>query len=243
MMEQKLDILVLVAHPDDAELGCGGTLALHTKLGYKCGVADFTKGELGTRGTPETRRAEAAAAAGILGLAVRENLGFADGFFVNDREHQTEVVKLIRRYRPEIVLANAVDDRHPDHPRGAALAVEACFKSGLKMLETKVGGVFQEAWRPKKIFHIIQSQHITPDLLVDVSTTWDIKIAAVRAFATQFHTPGSVPSGDQTFISSPAFMDFLEGRGREWGHLIGCQYAEGFTKGQPIALDNLFNLA
>jgi bacillithiol biosynthesis deacetylase BshB1 len=231
----KLDILVLAAHPDDAELGCGGTILKHVAIGHKVGVVDFTRGELGTRGTPETRIKEAADSAKILGLSVRENLGLPDGFFVNTKEHQLEVVKAIRKYQPDIVLANARYDRHPDHGRGSDLAFEACFLSGLAKVSTD-----QAPWRPKVMYHYIQSQFLTPDFVVDVSDFWEKKIEAIRAFRTQFHDPNS--KEPDTFISSPAFMKLLESRGHEFGHGIGVKYGEGYTVRRYIGVNSLTDL-
>jgi bacillithiol biosynthesis deacetylase BshB1 len=225
----KLDILVLAAHPDDAELGCGGTILRHVAMGHKVGVVDFTRGELGTRGTPETREKEAADSAKILGLSVRENLGLPDGFFVNGKEHQLEVVKAIRKYQPDIILANAVYDRHPDHGRGSELAFEASFLSGLKKVETG-----QSPWRAKTVYHYIQSQLLQPDFVVDVSDFWEKKIEAIRAFKTQFHDPNN--KEPDTFISSPAFMKLVESRGHEYGHSIGVKYGEGYTVRRSIGV-------
>jgi bacillithiol biosynthesis deacetylase BshB1 len=231
----KLDILVLAAHPDDAELGCGGTILKHVSMGHKVGVVDFTRGELGTRGTPESRNQEATDSAKILGLSVRENLGLPDGFFKNDKEHQLEVVKAIRRHRPDIVLANARYDRHPDHGRGSDLAFEACFLSGLKKVSTG-----QDAWRPKVVYHYIQSQMITPDFVVDVSDFWDKKMDAIRAFRSQFYDPNS--KEPDTFISSPAFMKLVESRGHEFGHSIGVKYGEGYTVRRFVGVKSLTDL-
>ena len=225
----KLDILVLAAHPDDAELGCGGTILKHVAMGHKVGVVDLTRGELGTRGTPETRAKEAADSAKILGLSVRENLGLPDGFFVNGKEHQLEVVKAIRKYQPDIILANAVYDRHPDHGRGSELAFEASFLSGLKKVETG-----QSPWRAKTVYHYIQSQLLQPDFVVDVSDFWEKKIEAIRAFKTQFHDPNN--KEPDTFISSPAFMKLVESRGHEYGHSIGVKYGEGYTVRRSIGV-------
>jgi len=231
----KLDILVLAAHPDDAELGCGGTILKHVAMGHKVGVIDLTRGELGTRGTPQTREAEAADSAKILGLSVRENIGLPDGFFKNEREHQLEVVKAIRKYQPDIILANARYDRHPDHGRGADLAFEACFLSGLQKISTN-----QDPWRPKVLYHYIQSQLITPDFVVDVSDHWDKKMEAIRAFKTQFFDPNS--KEPDTYISSPAFMKLLESRGQEFGHAIGAKYGEGYTTRRFIGVNSLSDL-
>lgn len=236
----KLDILVLAAHPDDAELGCGGTLAKHVALGHAVGVIDFTRGELGTRGTIDTRDKEAKDSAAILGLAVRENLNLKDGFFQNDEIHQREVIRVIRKYRPEIVLANAIYDRHPDHGKGAGLSFDACFYSGLNKISTLDAGVAQQAWRPKHLYHFIQSQFIQPDFIVDVSDFWETKMKAIRAFKTQFYDAQS--QEPETYISNPAFMDLLEARGHELGHAIGTRYGEGFTVRRVAGVDNLFSL-
>lgn len=237
----KLDILVLAAHPDDAELGAGGTIASHVAKGRKVGVVDFTRGELGTRGTPETRASEAAEGAKILGLAIRENLGLADGFFRNDEEHQRKVIQVIRKYQPEIVLANAIHDRHSDHGKGAELAYDACFLSGLAKIETKdEQGSAQKAWRPKAVYHYIQSQFIEPDFVVDVSPFWDTKVNAIRAFKTQFFNPDS--KEPTTYISTPEFLNMVEARAIELGHAIGVKYGEGFTVRRYPGVDDLFSL-
>lgn len=235
----KLDILVLAAHPDDAELTCSGTIALHTAMGKKVGIVDFTQGEMGTRGTAELRLEEARKSAEILGLAVRDNLGLADTFFQNDREHQLAVIRKIRQYRPDIVLANAVSDRHPDHGRGAKLAIDACFMSGLRKIDTELDGKSQEEWRPKQLFHYIQNNYIQPDFVVDVSAHWDTKLASIRAFESQFFNPSS--KEPQTFISSENFMKFIDARGREFGHSIGATYGEGFTRNKQLGVRSLFD--
>lgn len=236
----KLDILVLAAHPDDAELGCGGTIAKQVSLGRKVGVIDFTRGELGTRGTVVTRDQEAQESARILGLSVRENLNFRDGFFQNDESHQREVIRIIRKYQPEIVIANAIYDRHPDHGKGSSLSFESCFYAGLTKIETKDNGVNQSAWRPKHLYHFIQSQLLPPDFVVDVSDFWDTKMKSVRAFKTQFHDPTS--NEPETFISSPAFIKLLEARGHEFGLSIGASYGEGFTVRRVIGVNDIFSL-
>jgi bacillithiol biosynthesis deacetylase BshB1 len=233
----KLDILVLAAHPDDAELGCGGTIAKHVAMGHAVGVIDFTRGELGTRGTAETRDQEAKDSASILGLAVRENLNLKDGYFLNDERHQKEVIRIIRKYQPEIVLANAIYDRHPDHGKGASLSFDACFYSGLSKIQTTDDGVAQHAWRPKHLYHYIQSQLIQPDFIVDVTDFWQTKMKAIRAFKTQFYDANS--QEPETYISNPAFMDLQEARGHEFGHAIGARYGEGFTVRRVIGIDNL----
>ena len=237
----KLDILVLAAHPDDAELGCGGTIAIHVKMGHKVGMVDFTRGELGTRGTIETRASEAAESSKILGLSVRENLGLPDGFFKNDREHQLAVIQAIRRYQPDVVLANAIYDRHSDHGKGASLANDSCFLSGLAKIETKdENGKKQEAWRPKAVYHYIQSLFIEPDLVVDITTQWETKIQSVKAYKTQFFDPSS--SGPQTYISSPDFLRMVESRAIELGHAIGVKYGEGFTVRRYLGVKSLLDL-
>jgi N-acetylglucosamine malate deacetylase 1 len=236
----KLDILVLAAHPDDAELGCGGTIAKHVALGHKVGIIDFTRGELGTRGSVPERDQEAKDAAKILGISLRENLNFRDGFFLNDETHQRELIRVIRKYKPEIVLANAIYDRHPDHSKGSGLSFDACFYSGLAKIETTDSGVKQEAWRPKHLYHFIQSQFIKPDFIVDVSEHWSVKMNAVRAFKSQFYSTES--KEPETFISSPGFMKLLEARGQELGFSIGAAYGEGFTIRRTIGVNTLNDL-
>lgn len=241
MPATKLDLLVLAAHPDDAELGAGGTIASHVAKGHKVGVVDFTRGELGTRGTPESRAAEAAEGARILGLSIRENLGLADGFFRNDEEHQRKVIQAIRKYQPEIVIANAIHDRHSDHGKGAELAYDSCFLSGLAKIETKdEQGNIQKAWRPKVVYHYIQSQFIEPDFIVDITAHWKTKVNAVKAFKTQFFDPDS--KEPQTYISTPEFMNMVESRAIELGHAIGVKYGEGFTVRRTAGVTNLFHL-
>ncbi len=236
----KLDILALAAHPDDVELSCSGTLLKAILNGKKAGIVDFTRGELGTRGTPEIRQQEANKSAEVLGLSARENLGFRDGFFKNDEEHQLEVIKMIRKYQPEIVLANAFDDRHSDHGRASQLSKEACFLSGLKNIKTEVDGIEQAAWRPKVVYHYIQSIPIQPDFVVDVSEVWEKKIASIRAFASQFFDPNSNEAN--TYISSPEFMKMVEARAIHYGHEIGVQYGEGFNVERMTGVGDVFDL-
>jgi bacillithiol biosynthesis deacetylase BshB1 len=236
----KLDILVLASHPDDAELCTGGTLAKHIAMGYKAGIVDFTRGELGTRGTIEIRKQEAERASEILGLSVRENLGFADGFFRNDELHQREVIKVIRTYKPDIVLANAIYDRHSDHGRAAELAADACFLSGLAKIETEVDGKKQGAWRPRAVYHYIQSQFITPDLIVDISDYWDVKVASYMAYKSQVFDPES--NEPETYISSPQFLKLIEARAVEFGNAIGTKYGEGYTVRRFPGVNNLLDL-
>lgn len=236
----KVDILAIASHPDDVELSCAGTLLLHKSLGQKIGVIDLTRGELGTRGTPETRKEEADAASKVLRLDIRENLNFADGFFQNDRFHQLALIEVIRAYRPEIILLNAIEDRHPDHGKGAKLGEDACFLSGLIKIVTYRDNQLQEAWRPKMVFHFIQDRYIKPDLVVDITPYWESKMEAIRAYKTQFHDPNS--QEPNTYISSPDFMKFLEARAQEWGHSIGVRYGEGFTKTRQIGVRSLSDL-
>lgn len=236
----KLDILALAAHPDDVELSCSGTLIKAITHGKKAGIIDFTRGELGTRGTPEIREAEAAESARIMGLSARENLGFRDGYFANDEAHQLALIRMIRKYRPDVILANAFDDRHPDHGRGSQLAKEACFKAGLKMVETELDGVKQEKWRPGAVYHYIQSIPREPDFVVDVTDVWEKRKKAIRAFKSQFFDPLS--KEDSTYISSPMFLRMVEARAIEYGHLIGVKYAEGFQVERTPGIDDIFDL-
>jgi bacillithiol biosynthesis deacetylase BshB1 len=238
----KLDILVFGAHPDDAELGAGATIAKEVSKGKKVGIVDLTRGELGTRGSAEIRDREAANAAKILGIAVRENMEFADGFFVNDKDHQLELIKIIRKYRPEIVLCNAVDDRHIDHARGSKLVSDACFLSGLVKIDTKMDGddVWQEAWRPKVVYHYIQWKNLEPDFVVDVSGFIDKKVEAIMAYSSQFYDPNS--DEPETPISSKNFTDSVNYRARDLGRIIGVEYAEGFTVERFVAVDSLGDL-
>lgn len=234
----KLDILVIAVHPDDAELGCAGTILSHVAQGKKVGLVDLTRGELGTRGTPELRLQEAAAAAAVLGLSVRENLGFRDGFFRNDEEHQLALIPAIRRYRPDIVFANALTDRHPDHGRAADLIRDTCFYAGLRQVKTcEADGTEQAAWRPRQLFHFIQDRYLKPDFVVDVSDFWEQKLASIRAYRSQFYDPASTEP--QSYISSEAFWRFLEARSREMGHLIGVTHGEGFTSERMLGVKSV----
>lgn len=237
----KLDILVLPVHPDDAELGCAGTILKHVALGKKVGIVDLTRGELGTRGSAEIRAEEAAAAGKILGLTVRDNLGLPDGFFENTREYQLKVVSAIRKYQPEIVITNAYYDRHPDHGRANQLVEDSAFLAGLRKIETYADGVPQEAWRPKLVLHFIQDTYITPDLVIDVTEHWDKKVASIMAFGSQFYNP-EWENEPQTYISSPEFLKVVEGRAIEYGKSIGVKYAEGFTSKKILGVESLFDL-
>lgn len=236
----KLDILAIAAHPDDVELSCSGTLLAHSSQGKKVGILDLTQGELGTRGTPSIREKEAHHAASLLGVAFRYNLKLRDGFFKNDEQHQLEVIKLIRKYQPEIVLANAITDRHPDHGRAAQLISDSCFLAGLLKIETTDEGVMQKPWRPKKVYHYIQDRWIKPQLVVDITPFWNKKVASIRAFQSQFYNPQT--QEPQTYISTPEFLEFIEARAKEMGHLIGVKYGEGFTAQSYIGVANLFHI-
>jgi bacillithiol biosynthesis deacetylase BshB1 len=237
----KLDILVLPVHPDDAELGCGGTILKHIALGKKVGIVDLTRGELGTRGSAEIREKEAAESGRILGLTIRENLGLPDGFFDNTHEYQLKVIAAIRKYQPDIIITNAYHDRHPDHGRASELVETSTFLSGLRKIETHMDGQPQEAWRPKLLLHFIQDRYIEPDIVIDVTGYWDTKIKSVLAFGSQFFNP-NWQDEPQTYISSPEFIKVVEARGLEFGKSIQVKYAEGFTSKKILGVDNLYNL-
>ena len=236
----KLDILVFSVHPDDAELACAGTILKHVAAGKQVGIVDLTRGELGTRGSAEIRDQEATASARILGLQFRENLGMKDGFFRNDEEHQIKIIEMIRKYQPEIVLSNALYDRHPDHGRAGDLIFDASFLSGLTKVKTFYNDTDQQAWRPRMILQYIQDRYIEPDILIDVTDFWDKKMDAIKAFSTQFFN--SDIEGENTYISSPEFLMVIEARAREFGKYIGTTYAEGFTSRKYLGVDNLFLL-
>lgn len=238
----KLDILAFGAHPDDVELGCGATLAKEIANGKVVGIIDLTRGELGTRGTADTRDREAAKSAEILGASVRENMEFADGFFVNDKLHQLELIKMIRKYRPEVVLCNAIEDRHIDHGKGSQLVSDACFLSGLLKIDTKSENDddWQEPWRPKQVYHYIQWKNLAPDIVVDVTGFIDKKMEAVLAYSSQFYDPKS--EEPETPISSKNFTDSIKYRARDLGRLTGTEYGEGFTVERYPAVDSLFDL-
>jgi bacillithiol biosynthesis deacetylase BshB1 len=235
-----LDILAFGAHPDDVELGCGGTLALEASKGRKTGIVDLTLGELGTRGTPEIRLQEAKEASHILGCAVRENLRLNDGFFRADEASLHRVIESIRRHQPAIILCNAPQDRHPDHGRGAALVKEAAFLSGLRHVKTFDQGVPQEAWRPKAVFHYIQFYDLKPTFLVDISPVMDTKIAGYKAHKSQFFDPESTEPS--TLISSPGFLENIRGRAAYFGQYIGAEYAEGFISEHYVGVKSLFDM-
>ncbi len=236
----KLDILAFGAHPDDVELGCSGTIAKEISLGKKVGIIDLTRGELGTRGSVEIRNNESEAAAKILGVSIRENLDMRDGFFLNDESHQLRIIEIIRKYKPEIVLCNAIDDRHIDHAKGSKLVSDACFLSGLVKIETSINGIHQTAWRPKLVFHYIQWKNIEPDFVVDITGFIDKKEASILAYSSQFYNPNS--EEPETPIATKNFLESIHNRSRELGRLIGTEYAEGFTVERYLAVNSLGGL-
>ena len=236
----KLDILFFGAHPDDVELGCGATVAKEVSLGKKVGIIDLTRGELGTRGTAEIRDEEAKNAAAVLGVEIRENLNMRDGFFINDETHQIEVIKMIRKYRPEIVICNAIDDRHIDHGKGSKLVSDACFLSGLIKIETEIDGIVQAAWRPKLVYHYIQWKDLKPDFVVDVSGFMDKKVASLMEYKSQFYDPNS--NEPSTPIATKNFKDSIIYRAQDLGRLINSEYAEGFTVERYLAVNSLGDL-
>lgn len=237
----KLDLMVMTVHPDDAELGAGGTIAKYVAEGKKVGIVDLTRGELGTRGTAETRKQEAADAAQILGVHVRENLGLRDGFFQNDEESQLAIIRCIRKYKPEIIITNALEDRHPDHGRASKLVNDAIFLAGLRRIETTLNGEVQEAYRPRLQLQLIQDKYIQPDIILDVSDYWDIKEKSILAYKTQFNASNN-DDGPQTYISTPEFLEYTRARGREFGRNIQVAFGEGFTTRKLLGVDDLFSL-
>ncbi len=236
----KLDILAFGAHPDDVELSCSGTIAKEISLGKKIGIIDLTRGELGTRGSAEIRDMEATTAAKILGVQVRENLNMRDGFFVNDEKHQLEIIKMIRKYQPEIVLCNAIDDRHIDHPKGSRLVSDACFLSGLRRIETQLDSVYQEAWRPKVVYHYIQWKALEPDFVVDITGFMDIKEQSILAYSSQFYDPNS--KEPESPISSKNFLDSVRYRAQDLGRIVGVDYAEGYMVERYLTVNSLSDL-
>lgn len=236
----KVDILAIGVHPDDVELSCSGTIAKHISLGKTVGLLDLTLGELGTRGSAEIRTNEANASAKILGVSFRTQLKFKDGFFENNETHLKQIIEVIRKHQPEIILCNAVSDRHPDHGRSAKLASEACFYSGLIKIETTVNGDKQAPWRPKAVYHYIQDHYIHPDFVVDISDFMEIKHRSIMAFSSQFYDPKS--GEPETPISSKAFIETINSKMALWGRAIGVPYAEGFTVDRYPGVNNLFDL-
>ena len=240
MSNIKLDILAFGAHPDDVELGCGGTIAKEIANGKKIGIIDLTRGELGTRGDSQTRDKESSDASKILGLEIRENLGFRDGFFINDEIHQLEIIKIIRKYKPEIVLCNAQDDRHIDHPKGAELVSDSCFLSGLRKIITESNGYNQTEWRPKNVYHYIQWKNSSPDFLIDISGFIEKKLQAIQAYSSQFFDPNS--NEPETLISNKNFISNVINRSADLGRLINVEHAEGFTSKKSIGINRLNDL-
>ena len=231
----KLDILVFGAHPDDVELGCAGTIIKHIKQGLKVGIIDLTNGELGTRGTSLTRKNETKKATKVLGVHIRENMGFKDGFFENNENSRLDLIKKIREYQPKIVITNAPSDRHPDHGRASDLTLDSCFLSGLEKIDTN-----QKVWRPKHIYHYIQFNNILPDFVVDISNEMDKKIESVLCYKTQFYNPNSNES--ETIISSKDFLESIKYRAKDLGRQSNCKYAEGFLKNQNLKVNSLTDL-
>ncbi len=231
----KVDVLVFGAHPDDVELGCGGTVIKLVEQGKKVGIIDLTKGELGTRGTTQSRRVECENATKILGVAVRENMNFEDGFFKDDEAHKLALIKKIREYCPEIVIANASTDRHPDHGRASQIVVDACFLSGLEKVNAK-----QKVWRPKAIYHYIQFNHLQPDFVIDISRQMEKKIEAVKAYKTQFYNSDSKET--ETIISKKGFLESVKYRAQDLGRQANCEYAEGFIAHQMLKVDSFFDI-
>ena len=235
----KVDILAIGVHPDDVELGCSGAIINEIKNGKKVAVLDLTQGELGSRGSVEIRYEEAAKAAMIMGIHTRENLKMRDGFFVNDEVHQKKLIAVIRMYQPEVVLANSLDDRHPDHGRAGKLIAESCFLSGLVKVET-IGenGKLQEPWRPKYVFHYIQDKYHEPDFIVDITDVFEQRMEAIKAYTTQFYNPENEDDGPQTYISTPDFLESIVARARMIGKKIGVKYGEGFNSEKVIGIRN-----
>ena len=231
----KVDVLVFGAHPDDIELGCSGTIIKLVEQGKKVAIIDLTRGELGTRGTAESRKEECENATKILGVAMRENMDFKDGFFKDDEKHKLALIKKIRKYCPEIVIANATTDRHPDHGRGSQIVVDACFLSGLEKVNTK-----QKVWRPKAIYHYIQFNHLQPDFVINISRQMEKKIEAVKAYKTQFFNADSKET--ETIISKKGFLESVKYRAQDLGRQANCEYAEGFISHQMLKVDSFFDI-
>lgn len=236
----KLHILAIGAHPDDVELGCAGTLITQVKLGHQVGILDLTRGETGTRGTPEIRDAESIAAAAIIGAAVRENLGLPDGFIDQSREQKMALIRVLRKYQPDIVIGNAMDDRHPDHGNAATLIEEACFLSGLAKITTDINGEVQQHWRPRLVLHYIQDRYLQPDIVMDITPVMDQKMASILAHKSQFFDPSS--NEPETYIASKGFLDNIPARAMEHGRPCGFTYGEAFTCKKYIGVNNILNI-
>lgn len=232
----KLDILAFGVHPDDVELGCAGTIISAIAEGKKVGIVDMTQGELGTRGTVETRYDEATAAAKVMGVSVRENLKMEDGFFKHNKTNLRAIIQVIRKYQPDIILCNAPEDRHPDHGRSAKMVVEAAFLSGLRKIQTKDDGTSQDVWRPSYVFHYIQDRYLQPSFVIDISDSFEKKMEAVSCYTTQFIAKGS--NDPQTYISSPQFMESVKARALMLGKRIGVAYAEGFISEKTLGISS-----
>lgn len=235
----KLDILAIGVHPDDVELGCSGTIINEVNAGKKVGILDLTEGELGTRGTVATRYEEATNAAKILGVSLRENMQFRDGFFVNDETHQLALIKKIRAYQPEVVFSNVLEDRHPDHGRAGQLISDACFLAGLSKIKTVVDYKEQERWRPKYVFQYIQDRLYEPDFIVDISDVYGQRMKAIEAYATQFYSGRNNDDEPQTYISTPDFFESITARARLMGKRIGVRHGEGFLSVKDLGIKNL----
>jgi len=235
-MSDKVDILAFGSHPDDVELSCSGTIISHIAAGFRVAVVDLTEGELGTRGSAETRKKESEAASSIMRIHYRENLGFKDGFFMNDEAHQLKVIEMIRKFRPEIVLCNALHDRHPDHGRGSRLVSDSCFLSGL----VKIKGENQAPWKPRAVYHYIQDRYIQPSFVIDISGFIQQKMDCIKAYSTQFYDPSS--KEPETYISSPAFLTSIVSRNAEFGRLIGVEHAEGFTAERLFGVKDMLSI-
>ena len=239
----KVNVLCIAAHPDDIEMSAGGTILSLIEQGKTVAAVDLTRGELGTRGTPELRAQEAAAASQILGLSARENMGFRDGFFRNDEAHQLALIPVIRHFRPDIVITNTPEDRHPDHGRGSQLVYDACFYAGLRQIKTEGrDGQPQEAWRPPFVYNFIQDRSLKPSFVVDISNYWTKKRESVAAYRSQFYNPASASGEPESYISSKAFWEFLEARAEEFGHMIGVKYGEGFISHRMLGVKDIFQL-
>jgi len=240
MEQNRLDILAIGVHPDDIELACSGTLLKSIASGKKVGLLDLTRGELGSRGSAEIRDEEAANSAKLMGAVVRENCRMKDGFFQHTEANLLKIIEVIRAWKPDIVLANAIYDRHPDHGRAAKLIADACFLSGLLRIETKRNKIVQEHWRPRVVYHYVQDYHIKPDFVVDISDFMEQKLELILTFKSQFFNPESTEP--ETPISGKAFLDFLSARAQDFGRPAGIKYAEGFTVGRTPAVNQLFDL-
>lgn len=238
----KLDVLVIAAHPDDAELSCAGTILKLIEDGKKVGILDLTRGELGTRGDIHTRAQESTLSSEILGIHYRGNVGLADGFFENNEESQRKLIPFIRQFQPEIVITNAFTDRHPDHGKASKFVSDTCFLSGLRKISTTWEGEEQTEWRPKIVYHFIQDRIAIPDFVVDITNYWDKKLEAIQAYSTQFYTPNKKDNEPQTYISSPIYIKYMEARAISFGNMIGTLYGEGFHTERPLGIDNIFNL-